>query len=322
MLERAARTAAAAASVRCAAPAGAALGRPRSLCCRRCSSSAPERGDAPQPEQPAGTQEGDRTTHFGFRTVREDAKEQMVRGVFDSVAEKYDLMNDAMSGGLHRIWKDRLIELLEPTPGKHYLDVAGGTGDVAFRIVDALDAAASQLQQREGRAAPASSVTISDINPSMLAVGERRYAARPPPLHTEVAVEFREGNAEELPFADRSADAYTIAFGIRNVTHIEAALRDAHRVLRRGGRLLVLEFSYVDNPAARAVYDAYSMNVIPAMGKLLANDSESYQYLVESIRRFPKPDAFADMIRQAGFRGVSFEPLTLGVVCIHSGWKL
>eukprot|EP01065_Artemidia_motanka_P030445 TRINITY_DN36478_c0_g1_i1.p1 TRINITY_DN36478_c0_g1~~TRINITY_DN36478_c0_g1_i1.p1 ORF type:complete len:296 (+),score=86.81 TRINITY_DN36478_c0_g1_i1:83-970(+) len=267
------------------------------------------------------TADGPRTTHFGYRTVPEGDKQGMVRGVFESVAEKYDLMNDAMSVGLHRVWKDRFVSELAPKPGKRYLDVAGGTGDISFRIVDALDAAAADLQQT-GAAAPSSAVVVSDINPAMLDVGKRRYTARAAPLHTDVDVSFVEANAEELPFEDRSVDAYTIAFGIRNVTRIEKALREAHRVLRRGGRLLVLEFSYVDNPVARAVYDTYSMNVIPAMGKVLANDSESYQYLVESIRRFPKPDAFADMMRDAGLRAVSYEPLTLGVVCIHSGWKL
>lgn len=246
----------------------------------------------------------------------------MVRGVFDSVAEKYDVMNDMMSAGLHRLWKDRLIETLDPQPGLRYLDVAGGTGDIAFRIVDALDAAASARQSSGGGAVPGSAVTVSDINPSMLAVGRRRYEARSPPLHTDIAIDFVEANAEELPFGDDTCDAYTIAFGIRNVTRMEKALAEAHRVLRRGGRLLVLEFSRVDNDVARAVYDAYSLNVIPQMGQVIAGDSESYKYLVESIRRFPPAEEFATIIRGAGFRGVSYEQLTLGVVCIHSGWKL
>jgi len=270
------------------------------------------------PPQPAA----EKTTHFGERTVPIEEKEGMVRGVFDSVADKYDLMNDAMSAGMHRLWKDHFVSSLQLTPGRRVLDVAGGTGDIAFRVIDTLDSVAGERQGRGEGKQPASKVVISDINGSMLAVGKQRYSARPEPLHAEIEVDFQEANAECLPFPDGSFDIYTIAFGIRNVTNIPKALSEARRVLARGGRLMVLEFSKVDSPVVGPLYDAYSFNVIPAMGKALANDSDSYQYLVESIRRFPDADHFAAMIRDAGFRAVSYEKLTLGVVSIHSGWRV
>eukprot|EP00756_Hemistasia_phaeocysticola_P053760 Hpha_TRINITY_DN29712_c0_g1::TRINITY_DN29712_c0_g1_i1::g.2739::m.2739/K06127/COQ5; 2-methoxy-6-polyprenyl-1,4-benzoquinol methylase len=294
---------------------GGAVSRAAGRCMRpRLSSSLQQYCTPPQA--------GGRTTHFGEKTVPLEEKERMVRGVFDNVASKYDLMNDAMSAGMHRLWKDHFVSSLQLTPGQRILDVAGGTGDVAFRVLDTLDAAAGERQGRGDGKQPGSKVTISDINPSMLAVGKQRFQARPDPLHTEIEVEFKEANAEELPFADNSFDVYTIAFGIRNVTNIDKALKEAHRVLARGGRLMVLEFSRVDTPLISNLYDAYSFNVIPAMGKALANDSESYQYLVESIRKFPDSERFAAMIRDAGFRAVNYEKLTFGVVSIHWGWKV
>ncbi len=242
---------------------------------------------------------------FGFRRVRLEDKQAMVDGVFHSVARRYDLMNDLMSGGLHRAWKDALVTAVNPPRGERafaHLDVAGGTGDVAFRVLDA--------------GGPGVRATVADINRDMLAVGRERadkggYAAG-----------FVEANAEALPFADRSFDAVTIAFGIRNVPRIAIALSEMRRVLRPGGRLLVLEFSAVDVPGLDAVYDFYSFNVIPAMGRAVTGDAEAYRYLVESIRKFPKPQAFAAMMREAGLGRVGFTPLTGGVVALHSGWRL
>jgi demethylmenaquinone methyltransferase/2-methoxy-6-polyprenyl-1,4-benzoquinol methylase len=252
---------------------------------------------------------------FGFRRVPLADKQAMVDGVFDSVARRYDLMNDLMSGGLHRAWKDALVAAVNPPPKGRpgrlekignrpfaLLDVAGGTGDVAFRVAKAGGAGTQ--------------VTVADINPEMLAVGRARAAER------GLDVTFIEGNAEKLPLPDRAFDAVTIAFGIRNVPRIDAALAEAYRVLRIGGRFLCLEFSNVDVPGLDKVYDLYSFNVIPTIGRAVTGDAEAYRYLVESIRKFPKPAAFADMIRAAGFRRVSFQPLTGGVVAIHSGWKL
>jgi demethylmenaquinone methyltransferase / 2-methoxy-6-polyprenyl-1,4-benzoquinol methylase len=246
------------------------------------------------------------TTHFGFTTVPLGEKQAKVDDVFHKVASRYDLMNDLMSAGLHRAWKATLIAMLRPTktaPFRH-LDVAGGTGDVAFRILDA--------------GGPATSVTVFDINASMLGVGEERaakggYADR---------CDFVEGNAEELPFEDRSFDGYTIAFGIRNVPRIQVALNEAYRVLKRGGRFLCLEFAPVEMPVLDSIYDAYSFNVIPPLGKMVTGDGEPYRYLVESIRQFPRPDAFSEMIREAGFARVSHRSLTGGIANIHSGWKL
>ena len=244
---------------------------------------------------------------FGFRRVPLADKQAMVDGVFDSVARRYDLMNDLMSGGLHRAWKDVLVDRGEPAEGRTapfaLLDVAGGTGDVAFRVAKAGGAGTR--------------VTVADINAEMLAVGRQRAGEQG--LDDD---DFIEGNAEKLPLPDRAFDAVTIAFGIRNVPRIDAALAEAHRVLRIGGRFLCLEFSNVDVPGLDKAYDLYSFNVIPAIGRAVTGDAEAYRYLVESIRKFPKPAAFAEMMRAAGFRRVSHQPLTGGVVAIHSGWRL
>jgi len=250
---------------------------------------------------------GDRDTHFGYRTVPLAEKQALVDDVFTSVARRYDLMNDLMSGGLHRAWKDALVTAVNPPRGARpfaVLDVAGGTGDVAFRIAVAGGAGTR--------------ITVCDINPDMLEVGRQRAADR----GLDDKVSFVEGNAEALAFADRSFDVYTIAFGIRNVPRIEAALGQAFRVLRTGGHFLCLEFSHVDVPGFDRLYDLYSFNVIPLLGRTVAGDAESYRYLAESIRKFPRPTVFADMIRAAGFRRVTFKPMTGGIVALHSGWRL
>jgi demethylmenaquinone methyltransferase/2-methoxy-6-polyprenyl-1,4-benzoquinol methylase len=246
----------------------------------------------------------DQNTHFGFQSVPLEEKQGRVNEVFHSVANRYDLMNDLMSAGLHRVWKSALVNMVRPPrdrPFRH-LDVAGGTGDVAFRILEA--------------GGPQTHVTVLDINGEMLKVGRERAGRQ-----YEGRVEFVEANAEELPLEPKSFDAYTIAFGIRNVPRIDAALREAHRVLKPGGRFLCLEFSKVDVPGLDKIYDAYSFNVIPRLGQMVTGDAESYQYLVESIRRFPTPAAFARMIEEAGFRRVTYRSMTAGVVNIHSGWK-
>jgi len=247
------------------------------------------------------------STHFGFRQVPLADKQALVDDVFHSVAGRYDLMNDLMSGGLHRAWKDALVTAANPPKGQRpfaVLDLAGGTGDVAFRLVAA--------------GGPGTRVTVADINADMLRVGRERAAER----GFDDAVTFVEGNAEALAFPDRAFDAVTIAFGIRNVPRIEAALAEAWRVLKPGGRFLCLEFSAVDVPGLDALYDLYSFNVIPALGRAVVGDSEAYRYLVESIRRFPRPPAFADMMRAAGFARVSFRPMSGGIVALHSGWRL
>jgi demethylmenaquinone methyltransferase/2-methoxy-6-polyprenyl-1,4-benzoquinol methylase len=244
-------------------------------------------------------------TDFGFRRVELDAKQGLVDDVFHKVAGRYDLMNDLMSAGLHRVWKDVMVTRLglSKTRAFRHLDVAGGTGDVAFRVVGA---------------APKASATVCDINGEMLKVGRERSAKR----GLTERVEFVQGNAEALPFPSGSFDGYTIAFGIRNVPRIQLALNEAFRVLRPGGRLLVLEFSPDVVPGLDRVYDAYSFSVIPPMGRLVTGDAEPYQYLVESIRKFPQPEAFAGMISQAGFSRVDVTPMTGGVVCLHGGWKI
>ena len=262
---------------------------------------------------------------FGFRRVPLDDKQVLVDDVFHSVARRYDLMNDLMSGGLHRAWKEALVTAVNP-PRKAVhgrlehqkavhgrleqksetafavLDLAGGTGDVAFRIAE--------------KGGPGTHVTVADINAEMLAVGRDRAAK----AHRDI--EFKEANAEALPFPDKSFDAVTIAFGIRNVPRIEVALGEIHRVLKTGGHFLCLEFSSVDVPALDKLYELYSFNVIPAVGRAVTGDAEAYRYLVESIRKFPKPAAFAKMMTGAGLRRVSFEPMTGGVVAMHSGWRL
>jgi demethylmenaquinone methyltransferase/2-methoxy-6-polyprenyl-1,4-benzoquinol methylase len=227
--------------------------------------------------------------------------------VFHSVARRYDLMNDLMSAGLHRVWKNLMISALNPprrdTPFS-LLDVAGGTGDIAFRAA--------------GAAGAGFRATVCDINSDMLDVGRARAAAR----HLDDRVAFVEGNAEELVFPDRSFDAYTIAFGIRNVPRIDLALREALRVLRPGGRFLCLEFSTVDVPGLDRIYDLFSFKVIPPLGRAVTGDAESYQYLVESIRKFPRPSAFAEMIRASGFSRVGWQSFSGGIVTLHSGWRL
>jgi demethylmenaquinone methyltransferase/2-methoxy-6-polyprenyl-1,4-benzoquinol methylase len=247
------------------------------------------------------------TTHFGFRDVPFADKQALVDDVFGKVARRYDLMNDLMSAGLHRAWKDVLVTAVNPPKSARpfeLVDVAGGTGDVAMRVVAA--------------GGPATQACVVDVNPEMLSVGRERAANR----GLGDAVTFAEGNAEALPLPDRAFDAYSIAFGIRNVPQIQAALQDAHRVLKVGGRFLCLEFSRVDVPGLDRLYDLYSFNVIPSLGRMVIGDAAPYRYLVESIRKFPPPGAFADMMRAAGFRRVSWQPLSGGIVALHSGWRL
>jgi len=245
----------------------------------------------------------DKTTHFGFETVREEEKAGKVQGVFSSVASKYDIMNDVMSVGIHRIWKDAMMDWLAPRPGQRLLDVAGGTGDISFRFL-----------KRAGQGHS----TVLDITESMLVEGRKRAEAE----RVSDSLDWVVGDAMALPFEDNTFDVYTISFGIRNVTRPQEALNEAFRVLRPGGRLMVLEFSQLPNPMMQAAYDAYSFNVIPKMGKLIANDSESYQYLVESIRNFPDQETFLGMVKAAGFENAKFRNMTLGVAALHSGWKL
>jgi demethylmenaquinone methyltransferase/2-methoxy-6-polyprenyl-1,4-benzoquinol methylase len=249
----------------------------------------------------------DQTTHFGFRDVPLGDKQTLVNDVFHSVAQRYDLMNDLMSAGLHRVWKEAMITALNPPRNDApfaLLDVAGGTGDIAFR---AAKAAGSGFR-----------ATVCDINSDMLAVGRARAAAR----RLDDRASFVEGNAEALAFPDRSFDAYTIAFGIRNVPRIDLALNEAFRVLKPGSRFLCLEFSTVDVPGLDRLYDFFSFKVIPPLGGAVTGDAESYRYLVESIRKFPKPAAFAEMIGGAGFSRVNWQSLSGGIVALHSGWRL
>jgi demethylmenaquinone methyltransferase/2-methoxy-6-polyprenyl-1,4-benzoquinol methylase len=244
-----------------------------------------------------------KTTHFGFKTVDEGEKAGMVHGVFSRVASKYDIMNDLMSLGIHRVWKDAMMDWLAPRPGQKLLDVAGGTGDVAFRFL---------------KRAPGATATVCDMTESMLIEGQKRAEAEDMADRLQWVV----GDAMALPFADNSFDVYTISFGIRNVTRIPDALREAYRVLRPGGRLMVLEFSQIPNDMLQSLYDAYSFNVIPVMGQIVANDRDSYQYLVESIRKFPNQEMFASMIREAGFDRVKYRNLSMGIAALHSGWKV
>jgi demethylmenaquinone methyltransferase / 2-methoxy-6-polyprenyl-1,4-benzoquinol methylase len=250
---------------------------------------------------------GRNETAFGFRTVEPGEKQGLVNDVFSKSAARYDQMNDLMSGGLHRLWKDDFISQLNPPRGAtpfHVLDVAGGTGDIAFRIVSA--------------GGPNTRVTIADISPEMVAEGKVRAAKEGHGGRVDLTV----GNAEQLAFADRQFDAYTIAFGIRNVPRIEDALKEAYRVLKPGGRFMCLEFSHMDVDMVQKIYDAYSFTVIPAVGKVVTGDGQPYRYLVESIRTFPKQQEFADMISAAGFSRVTWRNLTGGVVAIHSGWRI
>ena len=244
------------------------------------------------------------STHFGFETIPETEKAKRVHGVFTSVASKYDVMNDAMSLGIHRLWKDAMLDWLAPRPGTRLLDVAGGTGDIAFRYLDRVTGEAH--------------VTVLDMTESMLVAGRERAEA----TQYAGALDWVTGDAMTLPFRDASFDVYTISFGIRNVTRIEEALSEAYRVLRPGGRLMVLEVSRVPNDMLRWIYDRYSFNLIPPMGKMITGDAASYQYLVESIRRFPPQEQFADMIRGAGFDLVKYRDLSMGIAALHSGWKV
>ncbi|MEK6637627.1 MAG: class I SAM-dependent methyltransferase [Pseudomonadota bacterium] len=240
------------------------------------------------------------TVSFGYEEVAPREKTSRVGAVFSSVAARYDLMNDAMSAGMHRLWKDRFVRRVKPRDGEMILDMAGGTGDIAFRM------------QTSGAL-----ITVADINPDMLGVGMERA------LQRDIGgLSWSEQNAEVLSFDDRSFDAYSIAFGIRNVTHIDKALSEAHRVLKRGGRFYCLEFSTTLWPGFAEVYDAYSHKVVPKLGRLLANDEDSYRYLIESIRRFPDMARFEGMIRDAGFIQTKVEPMLGGLVAIHSGWKI
>ena len=243
------------------------------------------------------------TTHFGNKNIPKELKSQMVGEVFNSVAQKYDLMNDVMSLGVHRIWKTALIDWLSPRNGQKLLDVAGGTGDIAFRFL---------------KRAPKSKVTVLDMTEKMLLEGKSRAEAH----------EFNENidwicaDAMRLPFKDHSFDAYTISFGIRNVTDIKVALTEAFRVLKPGGRLLVLEFSQIPISKLRKLYDLYSFKAIPRMGKIIAGDSDSYQYLVESIRKFPNQEEFLKLLQAAGFENTKYRNLSLGIAALHSGWKI
>ncbi|TIV62565.1 MAG: bifunctional demethylmenaquinone methyltransferase/2-methoxy-6-polyprenyl-1,4-benzoquinol methylase UbiE [Mesorhizobium sp.] len=252
------------------------------------------------------TAAGGMETSYGFRKVGAGEKQPLVNDVFHKVANRYDLMNDLMSAGLHRLWKDAMVAWLNPPkrPGWKVLDVAGGTGDIAFRIVEA--------SQRQAHA------TVLDINGSMLSVGRDRAEKQGLAANTD----FVEANAEELPFEDDTFDAYTIAFGIRNVPRIEVALAEAYRVLKRGGRFLCLEFSEVEMPLLDKAYEAWSFNAIPRIGKAVTGDGEPYSYLVESIRKFPNQQNFAAMIARAGFDRVTFRNYSGGIAALHSGWKL
>lgn len=227
----------------------------------------------------------------------------MVHGVFSNVASKYDVMNDAMSFGIHRLWKDAMMDWLAPRKGQKLLDVAGGTGDISFRFL---------------KRAPGAHATVFDMTQSMLDAGRTRAEAE----DRADQLDWVCGDAMALPFEDNSFDVYTISFGIRNVTRPQEALNEAYRVLKPGGRLMVLEFSQIPNPAMQWAYDRYSFNIIPPMGKVIAGDADSYQYLVESIRKFPDQDTFLDMVRSAGFENAKYRNLSMGIACLHSGWKI
>ncbi|KAK3598335.1 hypothetical protein CHS0354_026593 [Potamilus streckersoni] len=296
------------------------------------------------------TKEDVRTTHFGFESVAEKEKEDRVYEVFQNVATRYDLMNDAMSVGIHRLWKDYFMYKLSPLPGTELIDVAGGTGDIAFRFLKYVesqqqsaspedkhnmsrsknielssdssstnsDSTSNDDEVSETHTGSESHVTVCDINQSMLDVGKMR--AKENGIYHGIS--WLKGNAESLPVKDNTFDAYTIAFGIRNCTHIDKVVSEAYRVLRPGGRFMCLEFSQVHYPFLQRLYDAYSFQVIPVLGQVLAKDWKSYQYLVESIRQFPDQEDFKDLIKHAGFCNVTYENLTFGVVAIHSGFKL
>ncbi|GCC29979.1 2-methoxy-6-polyprenyl-1,4-benzoquinol methylase, mitochondrial [Chiloscyllium punctatum] len=281
----------------------------------------------------------EKQTHFGFEKVSESEKAEKVYKVFKNVAKNYDIMNDAMSLGIHRLWKDALIRMMNPLPGTKLLDVAGGTGDIAFRFMDYV----RMQQERQSRQAVKSNqspswqqisdfyqqqnksdsdlgskAVICDINKEMLKVGRQKAEQ----LNYSEGLSWVVGNAEELPFDDDKFDVYTIAFGIRNVTHIDHVLQEAYRVLKPGGRFMCLEFSKVQNPVISRLYNLYSFQVIPVLGEVIAADWKSYQYLVESIQRFPDQEEFKAMIEDAGFYRVEYSNMTSGIVAVHSGFKL
>lgn len=263
----------------------------------------------------------DNKTHFGFQTVTEKEKEEKVYSVFENVAEKYDVMNDAMSVGIHRLWKDHFVQRLKPSQDNRIIDVAGGTGDVAFRCIEYVK---NVEGTREADVADSNEnkhpfVTVYDINEAMLNVGREKATKLG---YDRSDISWMQGNAESLPFNEDSFDVYTVAFGIRNMTHINKVLSEAYRVLRPGGRFMCLEFSKVSNPLLSRIYDKYSFEVIPVLGKLIANDWKSYQYLVESIRKFPDQEKFSEMIGSVGFSCVTYENLLFGVAAIHSGFKI
>jgi ubiquinone/menaquinone biosynthesis methyltransferase len=269
-------------------------------------------------------------THFGFQSVGINEKEDKVRQVFESVADSYDIMNDVMSAGLHRYWKDYLLDLsavasmaqaVRKFPGQELriLDVAGGTGDIAFRFIDAAEC----TERSKSSGEDVISVTVCDINLEMLRVGEKRARERfgSAVLDESKSLSFVEGNAQSLQFPDNTFDLYTIAFGLRNVTDVDKGLREAYRVLKPGGRFMCLEFSQIPNPVLQRIYDSYSFNVIPGMGELIANDRASYQYLVESIRRFSDQEELVSRMNEACFKETKYTNLTGGIVAIHEGWK-
>jgi demethylmenaquinone methyltransferase/2-methoxy-6-polyprenyl-1,4-benzoquinol methylase len=245
----------------------------------------------------------EKTTHFGSQTVLESEKAGRVRGVFSGVASKYDIMNDAMSMGIHRLWKDAMMDWLAPRSGQALLDVAGGTGDIAFRFL---------------KRAGSGHATVLDLTEPMLTEGRKRAEA----AAMADSLDWIVGDAMALPFADNSFDVYTISFGIRNVTRPQDALNEAYRVLGPGGRLMVLEFSQIPNDLMQKVYDLYSFHIIPRMGQVIAGDKDSYQYLVESIRNFPDQQTFLHMVEAAGFGNAKYRNLSMGIACLHSGWKL
>ncbi|WP_417726539.1 bifunctional demethylmenaquinone methyltransferase/2-methoxy-6-polyprenyl-1,4-benzoquinol methylase UbiE [Roseovarius sp.] len=245
----------------------------------------------------------EKTTHFGFQDIPESEKAGRVRGVFGSVASKYDVMNDAMSFGIHRIWKDAMMDWLAPRAGQRLLDVAGGTGDISFRFL-----------KRAGKG----HATVLDLTEPMLVEGRKRAEAE----QMAASLDWVVGDAMALPFESNTFDVYTISFGIRNVTSPQQALNEAFRVLKPGGRLMVLEFSEIPNDLMQKVYDLYSFNIIPRLGQMIANDRDSYQYLVESIRQFPDQETFLEMVRTAGFANAKYRNLSMGIACLHSGWKI
>ncbi|MGD1879557.1 MAG: bifunctional demethylmenaquinone methyltransferase/2-methoxy-6-polyprenyl-1,4-benzoquinol methylase UbiE [Kiloniellaceae bacterium] len=262
------------------------------------------------PRHPSDSEgENPSTTHFGYREVDETEKPSLVQGVFQSVAGRYDLMNDLMSGGVHRLWKNAMVDWLNPRPGLKLLDTAGGTGDIAFRVLDRLE---QQGHGGEGQ------VIVCDLTPEMLAVGRDRAIDR----GLLKGISWVCGDAERLPLPDRSVTAYTIAFGLRNVTHIDRALAEARRVLKPGGRFLCLEFSRVVVPVFAQLYDQYSFKVLPAMGGAVAGDRESYLYLAESIRRFPPQEDLVAMMGDAGLSQVRYRNLSGGIAALHSGWRV